>query len=157
MNCSIPGLPTLCDPMNCSIQASLSITNARSLPKLMSIDLVMPSNHFILCHPFLFPPSIFPSIRFFSNVSVFHVRRPKYWSFTFSISPSNEYSGISIEWFDLAIHGTLKSPPAPQFKGISSLVLSFLYGPTLTSIYEYWKKHSFDSTDLCQQGDFSAV
>ena len=70
-------------------------------------------------------------------MSVLHVRRPKYWSFTFSISPSNEYSGISTEWFDLlAVHGTLKSPPAPQFEGINSLALSLLYGPTLTSLYE---------------------
>ena len=91
-------------------------------------------------------------------MSVLHVRRPKYWSFTFSISPSNEYSGISTEWFDLlAVHGTLKSPPAPQFEGISSLVLSFLYGLALTSIHDYWKNHSFDYEDLCQQSDVSAL
>ena len=75
-------------------QASLSITNSRSLPKLMSIESVMPSNHLILCHPLFLLPSIFPSIRVFSNESVLHIRWPKYWSFSFSISPSNEYSGL---------------------------------------------------------------
>ena len=95
---------TLCDPMDCSMPNSLSITNSRSLPKLMSIESVMPSNHLILCHPLLLPPSIFPSIRVFSNESVFHIRWPKYWSFSFSISPSNEYSvliSFRIDWFDL--------------------------------------------------------
>ena len=94
-------------------QASLSITNSWSFFKLMSIELVMPSNHLILCHLFLLPPSVFPSIRVFSNESVLHIRWPKYWSFSFSISPSNEYSGLisfRIEWLDLlAVQGTLKS------------------------------------------------
>ena len=94
-------------------QASLSITNSRSLLKLMSIKSVMPSNHIILCHPLLLPPSIFPSIRVFSYESVLHIRWPKYWSFSFSISPSNEFSGLiffSINWFDLlAVQGILKS------------------------------------------------
>ena len=94
-------------------QASLSITNFRSLLKLMSIELVTPSNHLILCHPFLFPPSIFPSIRVFSNESVLHIRWPKYWSFSLSISSSNEYSGLISfrrDWLDLlAVQGTLKS------------------------------------------------
>ena len=93
-------------------QASLSITNSQSLPKLMSIELVMPSNHLIFCHPFLLPPSIFPSIRVFSNESVL-IRWPKFWSFSFSISPFNEYSGLillSVDWFDLlVVQGTLKS------------------------------------------------
>ena len=93
-------------------QASLSITNSWSLLKLMSIELVIPSNHLILCHPLLLP-SIFPSIRVFSNESVLHIRWPKYWSFSFSISPSNEYSGLTsfrIDWFDLlAVQGTLRS------------------------------------------------
>ena len=96
--------PTLCNPMDCSTPASLSITNSWSLLKLMSIESVMPSNHLILCHPLLFPPSIFPSIRVFSNESVIHIRWPKYWSFSFSISPSNEYSGLTffrMEWLDL--------------------------------------------------------
>ena len=94
-------------------QASLSITNSRSLPKLMSIELVMPSNHLILYHPLLFPPSIFPSIRVFSNESILHIRWSKYWSFSFSISPSNEYSGkisFRIYWLDLlVVQGTLKT------------------------------------------------
>ena len=85
--------PTLCDPMNCS-KASLSITNSQSLLKLMSIELVMPSSHLILCCPLLLLPSIFPSIRVFSKESVLHIRWPKYWSFSFSISPSNEKSGL---------------------------------------------------------------
>ena len=86
--------PTLCDPMDSALQASLSITNSQSLLKLMSIESVMPSNHLILCRPLLLPPSIFPSIRVFSNESVLHIRWPKYWSFSFSISPSNVYSGL---------------------------------------------------------------
>ena len=86
--------PTLCDLMDCRHQASLSITNSQSLLKLMSIELVMPSNHLILCHPLLLPPSIFPSIRVFSNESVLHIRWPKYWSFSFSISTFNEYWGL---------------------------------------------------------------
>ena len=105
--------PTLCDPMTAACQASLSITNSWSLLKRMSIKLVMPSNHLILCHPLLLLPSIFPSIRVFSNESVLCIRRPKYWSFSFSISPSNEYSGLTffrVDWFDLlAVQGTLKS------------------------------------------------
>ena len=99
--------------MTAACQASLSITNSWSLLKRMSIKLVMPSNHLILCHPLLLLPSIFPSIRVFSNESVLCIRRPKYWSFSFSISPSNEYSGLTffrVDWFDLlAVQGTLKS------------------------------------------------
>ena len=94
-------------------QASLCITNSWSLLKIMSTVLVMPSNHLIFCHPLLLLPSIFPSIRVFSNESVFHITWPKCWSFSFSISPSKEYSGLTafmIDWFDLlAVHGTLKS------------------------------------------------
>ena len=94
-------------------QASLSITNSQTLFKLMSIELVMPSNHFILCHPLLLLPSIFPSIRVFSSRLVLHIRWPKHWSFSFSISPSNEYSGLvsfRMDWLDLfAVQGTLKS------------------------------------------------
>ena len=100
-------------PWTTACQASLSITSARSLLKLMSIKSVMPSNHLILCRPLLLLPSIFPSIRVFSNKSVLHIRWPKYWNFTFSISPSNEYSGLisfSFDWLDpLAVQGTLKS------------------------------------------------
>ena len=81
-------------PLSATRQASLSITNSRSLPKLMSIELVMPSNHLILCHSLLLPPSIFPNIRVFSNELALHIRWPKYWSFNFNISPSNEHSGL---------------------------------------------------------------
>ena len=100
-------------PWTAACQASLSITNSQSLLKLMFIESVMPSNHLILNHPLLLPPSIFPSIRVFSNESVLHIRCSKYWSFSFSISPSSEYSGLisfRIDWFDLlAVQGTLKS------------------------------------------------
>ena len=100
-------------PWTAAHQASLSITNSQSLLKLMSNESVMPSNHLILCCPLLLLPSIFPSIRVFSNESVLHIRWPKYWSFSFNISPSNEYSGlisVRIDWLDLlAVQGTLKS------------------------------------------------
>ena len=100
------------NPWAAARQASLSVTNSQNLLKLMSIESVMPSNHLIFCHP-LIPPSIFPSIKVFCNESVLHIRGPKYWSFSFSISPSNEYSRLisfRIDWFDcLAVQGTLKS------------------------------------------------
>ena len=99
-------------PWTAACQASLSITNSRSLLKLMSIELVMPSNYLTFCHPFLLLPSIFPSIRVFSNESVLCIRWPKYWSFSFSISLSNEYSRLisfRIDWFDIAVQETLKS------------------------------------------------
>ena len=105
--------PTLCDPMDHRFQAFLSITNCWRLPKLMFTGLVMPYNHLILCHPLLLLLSIFPSIRVFSNESALHIRWPKYWSFSFNISPSNEHSGLisfKMDWLDLlAVQGTLKS------------------------------------------------
>ena len=105
--------PTLVPPWTAACQASLSITNSRSPLKPMSIESMMPSNNLILYHPLLLLPSIFPSIRVFSNESVLCIRWPKYWSFSFSISPSNEYSGLisfRIDWFDLlAVQGTLRS------------------------------------------------
>ena len=114
--------PTLCNPMTAAHLASLSITNSQSLLKLTSIESVMPSNHFILCHPLLLPPLIFPSIRVFSNELALCIRWPKYWNFSFSITPSNEYSGLiffRMDWFDLiAVQGTLKSP-TPLFKSIN--------------------------------------
>ena len=107
-------------PWTAARQASLSFTNSWSLLKLTSIKSVMPSNHLILCRPLLFLPSIFPSIRVFSNESVLRIKWPKYWSFSFSISPSNVYSGLisfRMDWLDLlAVQGTLKSSPAPQSK-----------------------------------------
>ena len=141
--------PTLCDPRTTVRQVSLSITNSWSSPKPMSIESVMPSNHLILCRPLLLLPSIFPSIRVFSNESALCMRWPKYWSFSFNISSSNEHPGLisfRMDWLDLlAVQGTLQeSSPTPQFKGINSSVLSFLYSPTLISIHSHWKNHSFD-------------
>ena len=105
--------PTLCDPMNRSTPASLSITNSQSSLKLMVIESVMPSNYLILCRPLLFLPSIFPSIRVFSNESALHIRWPKDWNFSFNISPSNEHPGLisfRMDWLDLlTVQGTLKS------------------------------------------------
>ena len=137
-------------PWTAARQASLSITNSWSLPKLMSIELVMPSNHLILYRPLLLLPSIFPSIKVFSNESVLCIRWPKYWSFSFNISPSNEYSGL------ISFRVDQESSPTPQFRSINSLALSFLFSPTLTSINNYWKKHSFGYKDLCWQSNVSA-
>ena len=131
-----------------------------NLLRLMSIESMMPSNHLILCHLLLLLPSIFPVIRVFSNESALHIRWSKYWSFSFSISPSRENSGLislRIDWVDIfAVQGIPKSSPAPQFKSINSLVLSLLYGPSLTSVPDYWINRGFDYTDLCQQSDVSA-
>ena len=135
-------------PWTTAHQASLSITNSWSPPKPMSIKSVMPSNHLILCHPLLLLPSVFPSIKVFSNESAFPIRWPKYWSFSFKISPSSEHPGLisfRIDWLDLlAVQGTQESSPTPQFKSINSLALSFLYSPTLTSIHDHWKNLSLD-------------
>ena len=132
-------------------QASLSITNSWSLLTLMSIESVMPSNHFILCHPLLLLPSIFPSISVFSSESVLHIcesTSPKYWSFSFSLSPSNEYSGLiffRMDWLDLfAVQGdSQESSSTPQFKSITSSVFSILYRPNITSVHDSWENHSF--------------
>ena len=115
----------------------------------MSIELVMPSNHLILYHPLFLLPSICPSIRVFSNESALCSRWPQYWSFSFSISPSNEHSGLisfRLDWLDLLeVQGTLKSLlQHHSSKSINSSALSFLYSPTLISIYDYWKNHSLD-------------
>ena len=139
-------------PWTAAREASLSITNSQSLLKFMSIRLVMPSNHLILCCPLLLS-SICLSLRVFSNESVLHIRWPKCWSFSFGISPSNEYSGLisfKIDWLDLLAvqRDSQESSPTPQLKIINSSVLSFLYGPTLTSIHDYWQNHSFDYMDL---------
>ena len=136
MNRSTPGLP---------VHHQLP----RSLLKFMSIKLVMPSSHLILCHALLLLPPIPPSIRVFSNESALCIRWPKYWSFSFNISPSNEHSGLvsfRMGWLDLlAVQGTLKEfSPTSQFKSISSSVLSLLHSPTLTSIHDHWKNHSLD-------------
>ena len=130
MDCSTPGFPVHHHP--------------RNLLKLMFNKSVMPSNHLILCLLLLLLPSIFPSIRVFSIELALSVMWPKDWSFSFSISPSNEYSGLisfRIAWLDLlAVKGTLKNLLQHQFKSISCLVLSFLYSPTLTCVHDHWKK-----------------
>ena len=132
-------------PWTAAPQASLSITSSRSLLKLMSIESVMPSNHLIFCHLLLLPPSIFPSIRVFSNESALRIRWPKYWSFSLNIRPSNEHPGLvsfRMDCLDLLAHprDSRESSLAPQFKSINSSALSFLYSPPLTSIHDYWKK-----------------
>ena len=135
-------------PWTAARQVSLSITNSRSLLKFTSIELVMSSNHLIFCCPLLLVPSIFPSIRVFSNESDFCIRWPKYWSFHFSISPSNEYSGLisfRMDWLDLlAVQGTLKSLLQHHSSKASFLQRSAFFIVQLTSIYDYWKNHSFD-------------
>ena len=159
--CSVQSLSPVrlfVNPWTAAHQASLSITNSPSLLKIMFIESVMPSNHFILCHPLLLLPSIFPSIRVFSNESGLHIRWPKYWSFSFKISASNEHSGpIS---FRMYCYISLLS------KGLSRVFsnttvqnhqfFGFLHSPTLTAIHDYWKNHSFDQMDLCWQSNVSA-
>ena len=126
-------------PWTTARQASLSITNSWSLLKLMSIESVMPSKYLVLCCPLLLT-SFFPSIRVFSNESALRIRWPKYWSFNFSISPSNEYSRL----ISLQSKGFSRVFSTPQLKSINSLALSLPYGPTFTSIHDYWKNHIFD-------------
>ena len=131
--------PTLCNPWTVACQASLSITISRSILKLTFITLVMPSNHFILCRPIHLPPSIFPSIRDFSNESVLHIRWPKYWSFSFSISPSNEYAGrisFRMDWLDLLeVQGTLKSLLQHHSSKASTLRHSAFFIVQLSHLY----------------------
>ena len=133
-------------PWTAAHQATLSITNSHSLLKLMSIESMMPSNHLILCHPLLLPPSIFPSIRIFSRESALHIRWPKYWSFSLSISPSNEHSGlisIRMDWLDLlAVQETLKS--LLQHHSSKAPILHSFFIAQLMSIHDYWKHQSFD-------------
>ena len=135
---------TLLTPWTAAHQAPLSFTISQSL----STEPVMLSNQLILCHPLLLLPSVFPSIMFFSNELVLHIRWPKCWSFYFSISPSNNHLGFisfKIDCFDvLAVQGTLKSFPAPHFKSINASVLNHLKGPTHTSARDYWKSYCFD-------------
>ena len=125
-----------------------------SLLKHMSIESVMPSSHLILCRPLLLLLSLFPSLRVFTTESVLCIIWPKCWSFSFSISPSNEYSGLisfRIDWLNLlAVQGTLKeSSSVSQFESINSSVLSLLYGSPFTSICDHWKNRSFGCMDLC--------
>ena len=136
--------PTLCDPVN----YSLSITNSWSSPKLMSIELMMPSSHLILCCPLLLLPLILPSIRVFSSESTLHMKWPKYWSFSFSISPSKEYPGLisfRMDWLDLlAVQGTLKSLPQHHSSKPSILWRSAFFTVQLTAIHDHWKNHSLN-------------
>ena len=144
-------------PRTAARQASLSNTNARTLLKLMSIELVMPSNHLILCRPLLLLPLIFPSIRVFSRESALLIRWPKHWSFSFSVSP-NEHPGLisfRMDWLDLlAVQGTLKS--LCQHHSSKAWILwhsAFFIVRLSTSIHDHWKKHSFDCIDFCQQSN----
>ena len=134
--------------MDYTCQASLSITNSRSLLKLMPIRSVMPSNHLILCNPLFLLPSIDSRITVFSNESVLHIRWPKYWSFSFSISPSNEHSGLiyfRMGTLDLlAVQGTLKSFLQHHSSKASILQCSAFFMVQLTFVHDYWKNHSFD-------------
>ena len=140
-------------PWTAPCQASLSITSSWSLLKLMSIQLVMPSNHLIMS---TISFHAFNLSQHQSSESALPIRWPKYWSFSFSISPSNEYSGLiffRMDLFDLLeVQRTLREfSPAPRFESISSSAVSLPYGPTLTSVHNYWKNHSCEYTDLCQQ------
>ena len=142
--CSVAqSCPTLCDPVDCSTPGFPSML------KLMSIESVMPSNHLVLCHFLLLLPSIFPSIRVFSNESALYIRWLKCWSFSFNISPSNEHSGLISFRTDqldlLAVQGTLKSLLQHHSSKASILRHSaFFIRPTLTSIHDHWKNHSLD-------------
>ena len=134
-------------PWTAAHQTSLSITNSQSFLKLMPIKLEMPSSHLILYHSLLLP-SVFPSIRVFSNESVLHIRWPKYWSFSFNISPSNEHPGLvsfRMDWLDLfAVQGTLESLLQHHSSKASILWCSAFFTVQLTSIHDYWKKPSLD-------------
>ena len=143
-------------PWTAACQISLSITNSRSLLKLMSIKSVMPSNHLILCSPFL-PPSIFPSIRVFSNEWVLYIRWPNCWSSASAlVLPINIQDWFPLGWTDLISLQSKESSPTLQFKSINFSALSFFYIPALTSIHDYWKNHSFDYNNLCWQRNVSA-
>ena len=147
-------------PWTALCQDSLSLSISRSLLKFMSLESVMLSNHLVLCRPLLCLPSIFPSIKVFSSESALLIRWPKFWRFSFSISPFNEYSGLisfRMDWLDLLAvpRDSQESSPA-QFESINSSALSLLYGLTLTPVHDYWKNHSFVYTNLCQQSNVSA-
>ena len=139
--------PSLCDPINHSMPG-LPVHHQLTEFKLMSIESVMPSSHFILCHPLLFLPPIPPSIRVFSNGSTLHMRWPKYCSFSFNISPSNEHPGLISfrkDWLDLlAVQGTLKSLPQHHSSKASILRHSASFAVQLKSIHDHWKNHSLD-------------
>ena len=147
-------------PWTAARQASLSITNSRGLLKFMSIESGMPSNHLILCHPLLLLPSTFPSFRVFSKESAFHIRWPKYWRFRFSISPSNERSGLisfRMDWlYLLATQGTLKSLLQHHSSKASILQCSAFFTVQLSHSYMTTGKTIALTTQICQQSDVSA-
>ena len=154
--CSVTqSCPALCEPMDCSTQG---IPFPHYLPEFMLTASVMSSSHLILWYPLLLLPSIFPSIRDFSNESSIHIRWLKYWSFSFNISPSSEYPGlISLKmdcFFDLAVQGTFRS--LLEHHSSNSLVFCLLCSPALTTTCDHWEDHCLDYTDLCQQSNVSA-
>ena len=157
------GVQLFAIPGTAAHQAPLSSTVTWSLLRFMSIESVMLSHYLIVCHPLLILLSIFPSIRVFSSELAVYIRWPKYWSFNFSISPSNEYSGLfsfRIDWFDLLVLSKglsrVFSSTTVWKHWLSACFGCLRYGPTLTSTHDYWKKHSFDYMDLCRQNDVSA-
>ena len=152
--------PTLCNPTNRSTPGLPVHHQLQSPPKPMSIESVMPSNHLILCYPFLLLPSIFPSIRVFSNDLALRITWPKYWSFNFNISPSNEHQGVisfRMDWLDLlAGQGTCKSLLQHYSSKPSILWHSAFLIVQFSCPYDYWKNHSLDWMDLCWQSNVSA-
>ena len=143
-------------PWTAAHETFLSFTVSQSLLKFVFIESVMLSCHLILPHPLLFLPSIFPSLRVFSSESVLHTRWPKYWSFSFGPQSfqwifRTDFLYNWLVWCPCCPRDSRESSPVPQFKSISSLALILLYGPTLTSVHDYWKNLSFDYTELCQQ------
>ena len=157
----LPSRVWLCDPKDCSTPGLLVHDQLLEFTQFLSIESVMPSNHLILCCPLLLLPSIFPSIGVFSDESVLCIRWPKDWSFSFSISPSSEHSGLISFRMDgsdlLAVQGTLKS--LLQYHGSEASVvwrISLLDGPTLTAVHDYWNNHSFEYTDFCWQSEVFA-
>ena len=146
--------------MACSMQASLSFTVFWSLLRLMFTESMMPSNHLIFSCLLLPLPSILPSIRVFSSNWALCIPLPKYWSFSLALGlPMNIQGDFLLKllvWSPCCPKDSQESSPAPQFESINSSALSLLYGPTLASIHDYWRNHSFDYTDLCQQSDISA-
>ena len=160
---SLSSIQRVATPWIVACQASLSFTISLSLFRFMSIESEMASDHLILWCPLPLLISIFPIIRVFSNEFTLHVKWTKYWTFSFSISPSNEYSRLMsfridtdwLVWFPCIPRDSQEPTPGSQFESISSLVLRLLYGLTLTSTHDYWKTHNFDYTDLCQWSNVS--
>ena len=152
---------SLCEPKDCNMPEFLVLHHLLELAQTHAHWVGDAKQHLVFCRTLILP-SIFPSFRVFSNASAVHIRWPKYWSFSFSISLSNEYSGLislRIDLFGLlaSVRGSQESSPTPQFKRTNTLALSLLYVPNLTTIHGYWKNHSFDYTDVCWQSNVSVV